>query len=509
MKFQARLIGQRWWLCLLFCLLLCTFSVAAQTAISSPSFPLSCSLTQISPAQRSLHVRCTLADPPTGKLRIHLTDQFAGVAALSERVFGFKVRDANGDALPLELLGNGVSRVTLNAAAKQLSLGYELRLARALDPAQYALVSSLGPDAGVLLLADVLPRVCVGDADCDASNAVRVRITPPDGWQLATSEKEQGAEYVIADPARAVFLLGRLRTKTVSVGGLQLRVALTGSWRFRDDAVFALAEAIVREQAALMGGTETGEVLFALAPYPQPLTGLRSSAITPGRTVVLLLNEHQNDAQTWAQFRFHLAHELFHVYLPNAFRIRENFDWFWEGFTRYMALVTLVRLRVLGVREYLDALNAEYDAYAFNPLRAQLSLVAASPEKFANAASYDLVYRKGMLVAALYDLELRWQSRGQRNIADVMQRLYREYGRTGKDIGNQEVLTVLAAEGDFARLLRDDITGTTEIDLAARVKPYGLVVESSAPLRGRTRLAVKEKLSDRQRQLLVQFLGSL
>src|SRR6185503_17872992 len=139
-----------------------------------------------------------------------------------------------------------------------------------------------------------------------------------------------------------------------------------------------------------------------------------------------------------------------HFYLPNAFRIRENFDWFWEGFTRYTAFTTLLRLRLITLRDYLDALGEEYEAYSFNPLRARLSLIAASPDKFANPASYELVYRKGMLIAALYDLELRWQSGGRQSLMDVMRALYQTYALSGREVGNREVLAELAKSGNFA-----------------------------------------------------------
>src|SRR5262249_29398535 len=174
----------------------------------------------------------------------------------------------------------------------------------------------------------------------------------------------------------------------------------------------------------MVGGRPAGGSLVPLPPFSPPPNGLGSSAITRGRTSVVMLNPSNDAAAPFDHYRRHLAHEMFHFYLPNAFRVRENFDWFWEGAVRYIALVTLARLQLINLREYLDAIGAEYEAYWFNPLRNQVSLIAASPEKFSSAASYDLIYRKGMLVAALYDLELRWQSRGKLNLADVMRSLY-------------------------------------------------------------------------------------
>ncbi|MEK7832723.1 MAG: hypothetical protein AAB401_16640 [Acidobacteriota bacterium] len=454
---------------------------------------LNCQINHISQLNRSLTISCSVEAFPVGKTAINFVDQFAGVDRLSERVHSLKITTANGEALPLEIRGNGL--YLFSAKPGLVKISYDMKLARALDPSQFALISTIGTDAAVLMMADLLPRVCSGEQGCEVSNPTRLKIAAPAGWQLATTEREGEDVFDIANRSRAVFFLARFREQTTKIGQMNLRVAVAGEWNFTDEEIFPLAAAIARQQAAMIGSREQGDFLVTIAPFPQPLTGLRSSAVTIGRTVVLMLNPNNNSDQTLKHFRRHLAHEMFHFYLPNAFRIRENFDWFWEGFTRYLALVTLAELRLIDLNEYLDAINGEYEAYLFNPSRVQLSLVAASPDKFASAASYDLVYRKGMLVAALYDLELRWQSRSKLNLADVMKALY---ANSDREIGNREVLKELNKLGDFTRLIREDIEGTREIDLAERVKSYGLRIE----LRGRARLTTANKLSERQRIML-------
>lgn len=455
-----------------------------------------------------MEITCSLDELPSdssGKTAISFVDQFAGVDQLSQRVHALRLTTANGEALPIEIRGNGL--YLFSAKPGGIRISYEMKLARALDPAQFALCSSVGTDAAVLMMADLLPRVCRGEQSCEASNPARLKIAVPNGWQLATVEHERERIFDIKDSTRAVFFLAKFREQTTKLGAMNLRVAVAGEWNFHDEEIFPLAAAIARQQAAMIGSKEQGEFLVTLAPFPQPLTGLRSSAVTLGRTVVLMLNPNNDSAQTLKHFHRHLAHEMFHFYLPNTFLIRENFDWFWEGFTRYVALMTLAELRLIDLNEYLDAINAEYEAYLFNPSRAQLSLVAASPEKFASAASYDLVYRKGMLVAALYDLELRWQSRATLNLANVMKTLYANYAASKRTVGNQEVIRELSQAGDFARLIRDDIEGTREIDLAERVKNYGLKIGLSVA-RGRPQLRAVTKLNKRQQAVLSSLTPS-
>lgn len=461
---------------------------------------LDCHIQEISTANRSATITCSATNLPTDKTRLQFVDQFAGVDQLSDRVHALKISTSTNSPLPLELRGNGLVFFTANSGS--VTIRYEMRLARAFDPAQHALVSGIGADAAVLMMADLLPRICSEAEPCETTNPTTLKISAPNDWQIATIERQRSGVYELADNSKAVFFLARFRERTANIGNMNLRIAVAGKWNFRDEDIFPLAEAIAREQAAMIASREQGDFLVLLTPFPQPLTGLRSSAVTLGRTVVLLLNPNNDSIQTVKHFRRHLAHEMFHFYLPNALRIRENFDWFWEGFTRYVALMTLARLNLLTLDEYLDAVSGEYEAYLFNPQRGQLSLIAASPDKFSSPASYDLVYRKGMLVAALYDLELRWQSRGKLNLAYVMKALHATYANSEQSVGNQEVLNELGKAGDFSTLIRNDLEGTKEIDLAERLKIYGLKIEQSAATRGRQRLRAAAKLNERQKALL-------
>ncbi|MFN0087721.1 MAG: hypothetical protein ACKVX9_20185 [Blastocatellia bacterium] len=470
--------------------------------LAAPAAPLECHIDRISPKSRTLRAACRAESRPE-KTVLQFTERFAGVEGLSGRNQALKFRDERGEPIMPEILGEGRYRLRARGA---FEFSYDVHLARALDPGQHALVSSLGPEAAVLMAGDLLPRLCSEDAECDApAGFLRLRVTPPPEWELATIEKEREGVFDLPDPGHAVFFLGRLQRSTipaVNENGMAVEIAMTGAWGFEPDAIFRLAAAIAREQAAMMGSRESGAFLVILAPFPQPMTGLRSSGVAIGRTAALMLNPDADPLRTLAHYRNHLAHEMLHFYLPNGFRIRENFDWFWEGFTRYLAVLTLTRLRLLSLREYLDAIGAEYAAYAFNPLRARVSLIDASPEKFTDAANSDLVYRKGMLLAALYDWELRWQTRNRSTAADVVGALYRNYAGGSRPVGNREVLAALAQPGNFSRLIRDDIQGVAEIEIEKRLKPYGLLVEWSAASKWKPRLSPAPKLSDRQRELI-------
>lgn len=458
-----------------------------------------CTISEISPEKRTLVVTCLLASPREGRHTLTFLDRFAGIDRLSDRLGPIRLRDADGSQMPIEIRGNGVYSFNGGGAARPIEMRYELRLNRALEPGRYALTSSLGSEASYLFASDIFPEGLI-----QPGRSLGVEITPPTGWQVATTEPKDGARYVLSSLDRPVFFLGKLRERSIEVDGMRLRVVTTGSWEFSDEANESLCLSIARVQARMLESREGGEYLLTLSPFPIPLTGLRSAALTRGHTVILMLNPGSDATRTLKHYQRHLAHELFHFYLPNAFKVRENFDWFWEGFTRYIALVTLVRGGTITIDELLGNVADEYEAYSVNPLRSATSLVEASPEKFSDAANYEIVYRKGLVVAALYDIELRWQTRGRDSLAGVVKRLYQKYAFRQLEVGNREVLDEMSKAGSLDAFIADYVNGVRPIVLTEMVGPYGAVLQPSADGR-RTRLVVGPRLSARQKEVIDSF----
>jgi hypothetical protein len=492
---QWSVVGGRW---LLFFSPLLFFPAANFAAT------MFCQISATAPAERSVKVSCAVSDfTTTSKIELRFAERFAGLEGLSQRLYRPQIKDANGQRLLPEILGSGVFRVHPNASPR-FTLEYELRLAEingvARDPSKYALTSSLNSQFGVLLLSDVLPSLCtVNQVACEPL-AVRLKFQLPDEWQIATTEPEKFGAYDVTHVERAVFFLGPLRTQSFHIEQMKVHVALAGDVSLSDVQVNLLVEAIARQQATMIGSREVGDFLVTLAPFPVPLSGMRSSALTRGRSIVMMLNPDAEARRTLVLYQKHLAHELFHFYLPEAFQARENFDWFWEGTARYVALLTLNQLRFITLRDYLDEIGFEYGTYVANPLRNELSLLAASQGKFANAANYDLVYRKGTLVAALYDLELRTQSESRQNVMDVLRELYWNYRQ--RELGNREVLATMRKAGKFEKFIKAYIEGTQTIELAQLVKPYGLQVETAS---GAPRLSVSKSVSLKQNTVLAQL----
>ncbi len=473
-------------------------------ALSAAS--LYCQITPQLQTERSYKVSCIAANLPAAqKIELRFLDQFAGSTQLSERVSGLRIKDIDDAKLLPEIYGGGVFRMKTRGDGG-LAFEYEIKPARitgaAADPGKYTLLSSLSGNFGTVLLADILPEICGVNASNCQTSAARLKFILPAEWEVATTERESYGSYEAATPERAVFFLGKLRKKIVNIGGTNLEIALAGDWRLSDIQLALTTATLAQEQSKFMRATPRGNHLVTLMPFPIPLTGLRSAALTRGNSVVMMLNPDNDAPSTLKLYQRLLAHEMFHFYLPEAFQIRENFDWFWEGFARYIGLLTMNRLGWLSRQELWQEMQNEFDYYRINLLRDALSLINASPEKFADAASYNLIYHKGTLVAWLYDLEMRRQNEGRKNITDVVVELYKNYAHTNAPIGNREVLATLRNAGKFDSFIQKYIEGTTSVDLADVLKPMGLSAEINS---SSTRITLSKQLSSAQKKILNSF----
>ncbi len=146
--------------------------------------------------------------------------------------------------------------------------------------------------------------------------------------------------------------------------------------------------------------------------------------------------------------------------------------------------------RLCTVEEYLDHLAAELAYLDQTPGRLAHALEDASfdawiklyrpDENSANSSvSY---YRKGEIVCALLDIEIRARSSGRANLDAVLAHLWHEYGRTGRAVpedGMQAIFERVAgvALGD---LFDAWIRSPAEIDCASTLARVGLSIERSS-----------------------------
>jgi predicted metalloprotease with PDZ domain len=196
-----------------------------------------------------------------------------------------------------------------------------------------------------------------------------------------------------------------------------------------------------------------------------------------------------------------VAHEVFHAW--NVKRIRPagltpyryeqecytRLLWWFEGATSYYDWRILALARLATVEEYLDHLAAEIAYLDQTPGRLLHPLEEASfdawiklyrpDENTANSTvSY---YRKGEVVCALLDLEIRGRTAGRATLDAVLGKLWVEHGATGVPVpedGMQAIFERVAGV-PLGDLFDAWIRSSAEVDYAATLAMVGLVIDRS------------------------------
>jgi predicted metalloprotease with PDZ domain len=429
-------------------------------------------------------------------------DSYAGLVGLGGRIENFALADAGGSELEVHKIAPG----QFQSSKPATRFRYEVNLGSPLRGSDAAMTSWLTKDRGLLVLADLLPNSVHQNPD---SITGRVRLKLMDGWRGYSTEAQLSQnEFEIRDVANAVFAIGlHLRSADIIESGMTVRLVTDSDWAFSDQEARELIARVFKAHRDTFGAVPSKQGSVILFPFPQSSGGSNWTAETRGSTVTLLLGKLPSRVGALAQLSTPLTHELFHLWVPNGLALEGNYDWFYEGFTVYQAARTAVRLDLLTFPEFLTAIGRAYDGYLNSIDRDRWSLIEASERRW--TAGQTSVYAKSMVVAFLYDLKLRSQSRGKRSVDDVYRKVFQGYrspeggGSNAKPgDGNRVIIETLAGDVVMQDFVHNFITQAATINLSQELSPYGLTVETVGL---RTRVAVGEQLSKQQRDLLRQL----
>ncbi|MGI8732217.1 MAG: hypothetical protein ACR2LM_02815 [Pyrinomonadaceae bacterium] len=413
---------------------------------------------------------------------------YPGVVGLAERIENFQGADNLGRVVPVRKLAAGEFRFRENVT----KVRYEVLLTPPSNMGDMSHVSWLNEEYGLLMLGDLLPEVGMG-----ATPNLILNLELPPGWVSGSNRDPIAPErYLVTRPEQAVFAVGpALRTKSIRVGDTQIRIVTSSAWPFSDGAVSKIVAKILEEYTRILRHPLPGTVALLIGPFRGSVGPERWSAETRGQSVVLLLGRQGSSGALLGRLRVVLTHELFHLWVPNTLTLQGDYDWFFEGFTLYQALLTALRLRYITFEDYLATLARVYDSYRTSPERDKLSLLDASARRWTTRS---IVYDKGMLVAFIYDLMLRRATEGRATVTDLYQELFRASTAKWQN-ANDVLISLLNRPNGMNRFSGDYVEGAAEIDLNSVLTPYGLDVETTGSI---TRLTVRRQINPEQRRLL-------
>ena len=430
-------------------------------------------------------IKLTVSLPDTVDVQVHVNkpirslsflNSYAGAVGLAERVSNFRGSVAVG----MTAVGEFRSEQEL------AEFSYRVRLGPG-ETQRAAHVSWLTGDSGLLILGDLIPIEL-------AHNDIAVSFDVPKGWRIYSSESaDRGGNYVVANPSKAVFLVGsHVQSTSRNIQGIDLGFAVAGDLRFKEERVANSAARVLKTYFELTRfRLPEANLIIASAPLSK---NEKWQAETRGSTVVLVFDRDATFRNWISQIEVILTHELLHLWVPNSLRLEGDYDWFFEGFTLYQALLTALELKLITFDEYLNTLARVYDSY--RSYADTLSLIEASERRWTVVASP--VYDKGMLVAFLYDLEVRCQTHGQSNLSDRYPELFRKYA--GKTVNaNEAIMSLLMVSPATESLLKSYVETRRTVELEEPLKRLGVSMQSSGT---QTHLRVASALDEEQMRIL-------
>jgi predicted metalloprotease with PDZ domain len=338
----------------------------------------------------------------------------------------------------------------------------------------------------------------------------RIEIVAPRGWRAATSlpvapAHGAGDEVLRFDAPDFDTLvdspieLGTHREERFEAVGKPHRYSIWPARLVSDADARRLVDdtrAILETEARLFGGSlpyETYDLLLHLSPRGRGGLEHNASAAliaSPGSFAT---------RDSYLDLLSLVAHEAFHAW--NIKRIRPaaltpyrygieaytRLLWWFEGATSYYDWRVLTLARLCTIDEYLDHLAAEIAYLDQTPGRLVHALEEASfdawiklyrPDENSTNSSVSY-YRKGEVVCALLDLEIRARSGGRAALDDVLARLWEEYGAKGRPVPEDAMQPLFerVAGVPMGDLFDAWIRSPWEIDYGRTLAHVGLTLE--------------------------------
>ncbi len=390
----------------------------------------------IADAVKTAHVEATLSLPTKGISLFNVVPAkglAAGQAGLIEHL---AATNASLQPLTIKDLGEGDYELSESGI---VHLSYDVRL----EHDQYEWPAgveevSYRTSEGLMITGFALffASSDKGDTPC------HVRFDLPKGWRAVTPWTPDGDGFVAASRRELLnnaLFLGTSKSENVSIGGVELTLLLGPCCAADKDLFVDLLRTQLDSYAKLFGAKplssryliiinegSTGDGGAFASSFSQFIKG---HADIKGRVI-------------WGHV---MSHELLHFWNGLSLVPADwHEEWFKEGFTDYLTIVTMYRNGLVSgdvFRNRLENLNRRYMLARFLQ-GLNMSVRDSGEEKQKNRL---LVYAGGSLTALALDIELRKATNDKKGLPDLMQAMFREFGVAGKRYTIADIERIAAA----------------------------------------------------------------
>ena len=395
-----------------------------------------------------------------------------GQASLVEDL---RASDKAGARLALEDLGGGDFGI---AGGQRIRVSYSVRLEhdRFRWPAGMEEIS-YRTDEGVMATGATL---FFADGDAPVQAPIEVDFDLPRGWQARTPWAGMGGE---GDRFRVesrrellsnALFLGTAQAETFDAGGVELTLVLGKRYRKSTPLFRDLLRTQLASYAELFGGPPLSKRYLVIINEHASGDG---GAFASSFSQFIQGDADERNRVIWG---YVMAHELLHFWnglglVPTDHRE----EWFKEGVTDYLTIVTLARNGWLDgelLSKRLENVPRRYliARYAQN---LQMSVRDAGKDKQPNR---QLVYGGGSLAALALDVALRERSGDKVGLPDFMRALYAEFGKAGKTYALQDLERIAQdlTGSDFSGFFAGAVGGESYFDIRPSYAGLGLRMDS-------------------------------
>jgi predicted metalloprotease with PDZ domain len=341
--------------------------------------------------------------------------------------------------------------------------------------------------------------LCLPYVDGHLSEPATVALVVPPDWKVITELEELGGSpprfraHDYDELVDTPIDVGRPVVLTVHPAGIPHRISLCGEGANYDAAAIEQDLTKIVEAAIDL----VGESPLSHYTFLYHVTNVRDGGLEHlSSTSCVVERDAFRPAPLYRRFLALTAHEYFHLYNVKRIRpkvlgpfdyTRENYTrllWWMEGTTDYFTYLILRRAGLFTSEQYFEQRARLVKEYLETPGRNRVSLEELSliswvdlylpfEETPNQSVSY---YLKGDLVSMCLDLEIRHQSEARASLESVIRLLWKEYGKVGRGLGEDELLSVVnrATGLDMTSFFDRFVRGREEIDLAAHARYAGL-----------------------------------
>ena len=394
-----------------------------------------------------------------------------GQASLVENL---KVTDSSGRELGLKDLGYGDFGIKGRQRVK-FSYGVRLEHDRHTWPAGNEEVG-YHTDEGVMLVGASL---FFADGAEQMQGPIELTVDLPEGWRAVTPWQRKGeGNHFVMDARRELLsnalFFGTIDSETLEIGGVEITLALGKRYLPAKQMFVDLLRTQMNSYLQLFGGPPRASRYLIVINEHESGDG---GAFVGSFSQYIAGDADASNRVIWG---YVMAHELLHFWNGlSIIPLDHREEWFKEGVTDYLTIVTLARNGLLDQNllfKRLENVPRRYlIARAAQGLR--MSVRDAGKDKQPNR---QLVYGGGSLAAMALDVELRERSGDKVGLPELMAALHQEFGKGDRKYTMEDIAaTAQRLSGhDFRPFLANAVESTGYFDIRPALRGLGLRMDS-------------------------------